>query len=129
MADSPAPCQEVTTKGWSSLTISGFERGPPLTEVAFPQQCPLYMLPKLLVTTMRKMGRCSLAAFSRASCSVDAQSSWKIARSFSSGRQERYLSRTCCTLASCAGAGEPSCLLACCGSAADVPGFSATAAG
>ena len=65
----------VMTKGRSRSTTAG-EARELLARVAFPQQCPLHRSPKLFLTTARKMGRSSLAAFSFAAFSVGIQSNW-----------------------------------------------------
>ena len=62
----------VMTNGRRRSTMAGWAREP-LANVAFPQQCPLQTSPKLFVTTIRKMGRCSLAACSFAAWNVGAQ--------------------------------------------------------
>ena len=65
----------VTTKGRSRSATAG-EARELLARVALPQQCPLHRSPKLFLTTTRKMGRSSLAAFSFAALRVGTQSSW-----------------------------------------------------
>jgi len=64
----------VRMNGRSRLTTAG-EAREPLARVAFPQQCPVHTSPKLFVTTTRKTGRFSRAAFAFASFSVGSQSS------------------------------------------------------
>src|SRR5215475_15216657 len=66
-------CAAVRMNGLSRFTIAGDAREP-LANVALPQQCPLQTLPKLFVTTTRKIGRPSLAAVSLAAFKVGAQS-------------------------------------------------------